>query len=692
MLHLAFALLLSFQEPGTLQTSFQVQKCLPEAHTCTFTGNPVIVTYQDVRIESNELTVNTETYDVTSPVEVPVIFTRLDERIEGDNLDLNIKTKAGTMQHVDGHVGMEYYFKAKDVRRLDDGRYILHEAVVTTCDRPSPGWSMESHSAYIIPGERMSASGSTFRLQGFPLFYFPYVAMPSVERERSTGFLIPSTSTSTTKGRSVREEFYWAINRSADALFTGEYFTSRGPAGQVTFRAVANQNSRLEVSSFFVKDKLGQGGNSARILNYSDLGPGLRGVADMNLVSSFLFRQIFEDGLSLISSPIEHSVAYLTRDQNALNYSVVYNRTGIFYQNQPTAVTAKSPAFEGILADKQIGTLPAYFTVDGGASGISRRDAAYNTDGLLGRFDLHPVLEIPAIRTSAFEWSHDIGVRETYYSSTIQGSAYNRFLLDYSTHLVAPQLERDFGSWRHVIEPTVDYRYVNGANQFRNTVVVDNADLLTNTNEVEYGITNRFFTTREVFSWRIAQEYFLDPEFRWGDPAGNAQRLCAADGSDGICLCERAAAVFAGGFEDAPGDQSEYVDGLTGRLRHRTASLRRRRYFRRGQSWDLFRQYLVLLPQQQQHPISQRSVSWQFCLRQRTEVRFQFRDECGIDIQHRVFQQSGTQVGYNWDCYGVSLDWMQFNLGPRIESRIRFAFSLKNIGTFGNLRRQDRIF
>ena len=38
-----------------------------------------------------------------------------------------------------------------------------------------------------------------------------------------------SDLTSTTKGRSLRESFYWAISRSADATFTGEYFTKRGP-------------------------------------------------------------------------------------------------------------------------------------------------------------------------------------------------------------------------------------------------------------------------------------------------------------------------------------------------------------------------------------------------------------------------------------------------------------------------------
>src|SRR5215831_1868253 len=266
MVYLAFALLLVFQEPRDLQVQFGEQKCMPNQQICTYTGN-VVVTYQDIRVESNSLSVNYDTYDVTS--EDHVKFTRTNETLEGENLNLNARTKAGTLQNVDGHVGPGYYFRAARIERFEDGRYILHDAIVTTCDKETPGWSMQSQRAYVIPGETVRASGSVFRLQGLPLFYFPYVVLPTIDRERSTGFLIPSTSTSTTKGRSVREEFYWAINRSADALFTGEYFTARGPAGQVTFRAVPNKDSHLEISSFFVKDKLGQGGKSARILNYT---------------------------------------------------------------------------------------------------------------------------------------------------------------------------------------------------------------------------------------------------------------------------------------------------------------------------------------------------------------------------------------------------------------------------------------
>jgi hypothetical protein len=62
------------------------------------------------------------------------------------------------------------------------------------------------------------------------------------------------------------------------------------------------------------------------------------------------------------------------------------------------------------------------------------------------------------------------------------------------------------------------------------------------------------------------------------------------------------------------------------------------------------------------------------------------------DIERSLFQGSVAQVGYNTDCYGLSFEMSQFNIGARVESRFRFAFTLKSIGSIGTLRRQERLF
>jgi hypothetical protein len=67
---------------------------------------------------------------------------------------------------------------------------------------------------------------------------------------------------------------------------------------------------------------------------------------------------------------------------------------------------------------------------------------------------------------------------------------------------VSPNLERVFDreflgrKWKHVIEPRATYRYVTGVDNFASILRFDERDILSNTNEVEYTIVNRFYAKR----------------------------------------------------------------------------------------------------------------------------------------------------------------------------------------------------
>jgi LPS-assembly protein len=697
MLNLAFLLLFLFQQPDEAQIVIEPggkQECAEGVEIiCTLTGG-VTITYQDVVVKADSITYNRTTTAVAA--DGHVTFTRGEERLEGQKLSLNLTKKNGTINNVSGFVGPGFYFTAGDVTRYEDGRYELRNATVTTCAGPSPGWSFTHGHVWIVPGKSISAGSTVFRLEGVPLFYLPYVLVPTEDRDRSTGFLMPSTSTSTAKGRSVRESFYYSINRSADATFTGEYFSKRGMSGEVSFRAVPNATSRLELSTFFVRDRRGQGGQSARILNYSDLGHGYRGVADMNVVSSFVFRQVFEEGFSLISSPIEQSLAFLTRNQPDYSYNFVYNRTGIFFTDQPTVVTRKWPAFEMTLPAKRVGNLPLYVSLATGAAGVSRRDASMKTDGFVGRFDVYPVLDIPLMKSSAMEWDHQVGLHETLYTDRkpVAGSdsSLKRSVLDYSTRLAGPELERSFGTWRHVFQPTAEYRYAKGANLYRQTIVVDETDLLTDTNEVEYAITNYIFTTREVFSWRVAQQYFFDPTFGGAIRPGIRNQFAPLVRLTGFAFADgtrRFSPIVSNMRLSTSPNTSTDLQIDYDSERHRFESAGISGGLNRGQAFGnvayFFRRNTAI-----QFPSNQ--LRGNFGYGNELKRGLSLALSAAYDVQRSVFQESVTQVGYNWECYGVNLEWMQRDLGARNESRIRFAFSLKNIGTFGNIRRQDRIF
>ena len=102
----------------------------------------------------------------------------------------------------------------------------------------------------------------------------------------------------------------------------------------------------------------------------------------------------------------------------------------------------------------------------------------------------------------------------------------NRQYVDFTLALDGWGLSKIYGpgrgAFKHLIEPLVRYRYTTGIDEFTETVLFDEHDAVANTNEVEFGLVNRFFvrqkssggsTTREWLSVKVAQKYFADPDF-----------------------------------------------------------------------------------------------------------------------------------------------------------------------------------
>jgi LPS-assembly protein len=62
------------------------------------------------------------------------------------------------------------------------------------------------------------------------------------------------------------------------------------------------------------------------------------------------------------------------------------------------------------------------------------------------------------------------------------------------------------------------------------------------------------------------------------------------------------------------------------------------------------------------------------------------------DYRIGSLQYVQSQVTYNTDCCGISVQYRRFNFNVRGENQFRVAFALSNIGSFGTLRQQERIF
>jgi len=72
-----------------------------------------------------------------------------------------------------------------------------------------------------------------------------------------------------------------------------------------------------------------------------------------------------------------------------------------------------------------------------------------------------------------------------------------------------------------------------------------------------------------------------------------------------------------------------------------------------------------------------------------------FSGAAGLDYNFakKITNQVVGQLGYNFGCFGLDVEFRRFDLGPlRRENQYRVALSLANVGTFGNLKRRERLY
>src|SRR5207237_4077444 len=80
-------------------------------------------------------------------------------------------------------------------------------------------------------------------VKGVPMFYLPILYYPIQKGQRATGFLLPTYGTSTVRGQSISNAFFWAINRSQDATFFHDWFTRTGTGEGSEYRYIAGLQS-----------------------------------------------------------------------------------------------------------------------------------------------------------------------------------------------------------------------------------------------------------------------------------------------------------------------------------------------------------------------------------------------------------------------------------------------------------------
>jgi LPS-assembly protein len=693
--------------------------------------------YQGMRLQADHLEFNNDTNEAVARGHV--IYDYQNEHIEADEGQLNIGTNKGTFQNVRGTIHLQrqpnplllitenpLYFEAKQVDRLSEDVYLVHHGWFTVCEPQDPTWQFYAPEAKVVLEKSVAAVNANYRVYRIPLFWLPYATAPAGDHIRQSGFLLPILGNSNSKGFTVGEAFYWAPKPWMDATIGFEDFSRRGPGQRANFRARPFENTSIQYKYYGVEDRgiptstpgvLEKEGGYTQSLEVQSLwSHGWRFVTDLNELSSLTFQLAFAGTYSeAINSEIRSSV-FLTNNFHGFSFNVDSQNDHGFLELVPAnSVILRSAPEVGFSSVEQAPwqNLPVYFSFSTFVGTVHRDDEFINTPNFVARTEFAPKVTIP------FHFGDWLGVttsatfRSTYYgdsfnsSGEVSGTGIRRNTGEFEVDLRPPTLERFFDRpltrrrYKHTIEPVITYRYVTGVNDFADFIRFDSNATITDTNQVEYGITQHLYLKQgddqpiDFLCWRLVQDHYFDPTFGGALVPGQRNVFEALDSITPFAFAATPrnwspivsdVTLTPGGRYDAESiiEYDPQLDKVTtiGTL------LKVKPYSEFYATIADFRLQGNPIVQPPSHQI--RGMVGYGDL-----VRKGFNISAGVsyDILTSTLLNQFVQVSYNGGCCGLSVEYGRFNLATvRSENQFRVGLILANIGTFGNLRRQEKIF
>ncbi len=369
------------------------------------------------------------------------------------------------------------------------------------------------------------------------------------------------------------------------------------------------------------------------------------------------------------------------------------------------------PEFRLSSRDRQItDKFPVWFSLDTSGGLLDRSQPLFQTRQFTPRLDFRPTITT-AIRWKQISLIPSFSIQETHYGESqkngqIISQNITRSAREFHVDLILPSLARTFNqkTWlgdklKHVIEPRASYHYVGGIDNFDRIIRFDELDLLSNTSEAEISLTNRLYAKRndqvfEVLSWQLTQARYFDPTFGGALQPGQRNVIASTIGLTPYTFLDgvprgTSPVVSIIRASPRPGFGVEWradYDPLRGEV------------VDSGLNADFhFSRYFISAGHNQVHTGQVLSPSAN-----------QFRGSLGFgndnrrgwnaafvtiyDYRQGRMQYAITQVTYNTDCCGFSVQYRRFSFGTRNENQFRLAFAVANIGSFGTMKKQERLF
>ena len=672
-----------------------------------------------------------------------VVFTSGGNRIAADRAEFNTKTRTGTFYRAWGTASLgpppengaedrsqfgtkeaDVYFYGETVEKVGPKKYRVTKGGFTTCVQPEPRWQLTSSSVTVNLDEYAILRNSLFRVKGIPVLYLPLFYYPVQEDDRATGFLLPSYGSSTIRGQSLSNAFFWAINRSQDATFMHDWFGRTGQGLGTEYRYTRGRGSDGYLRSYLLREGGAeyvqddgtttstperrsyevQGSVSQR------LGPYLRARGRADYFSDIEVQQTYNQNIYEASRRHRTYSGSLTGTFRGYSLVTSFDRRETFYGTSSSTVRGAAPGVDVRRSERPLFGSPVYFGVTGSYDRlvVRRKSETQQIDQGLSRVDVLPRFRVPFTRWPFLTINSSFGFRSTYWTESLNDSrdqisdGISRHYYEAEAQITGPVFNRIWtfpGSryaekLKHSVEPFFSVQRVSAFEQRDRIVLIDSIDsIFGGTTSLEYGIANRFYrkpagggASREILNASVRQTYYTTAEASQFD----RRYRSSFSGSAPSNFSPLALTVTAWPSERMTANfRAEYDTKLKGfHSLGADGTFEWSKWLRTTADWSQSR-FLTI-----NDTVSELTTLSHF-LNGSTEVRLKQNRFGGthtfnFDVKEKSFLQQRVMLYYNAQCCGFAVEYQHYDLNGLAfapvgqDRRFNVSVTLAGIGGFGN--------
>jgi LPS-assembly protein len=662
-----------------------------------------------------------------------VTFVSNTSRISAERMEYDTKKRTGVFYVAHGWAAIgerversmfgtqepDAQFTGKEIHKLGPQKYKVVQGAFSTCAQPTPRWQLVSREAVVNLDDYVLLKNTVLKVKNVPLFYAPIFYYPLEEDDRSTGFLIPMYGSSTLRGQTLSNAFFWAISRNQDATLEHDWYSKSGQQIGGEYRYVLQPGSQgtATVSLLNEKTQTTSGGTTTTtpgVRSYridggmtQNMGAGFRARANANYFSSIANEQKYQQDLARATQSHRQFGGNITGNWREYVLSGTMDRIDYFDTNTASnriTTTGGLPRISFSRGERPIGKSQIYFGTNTDFSSIVRRvtdDETTLSDQGLSRFEVAPTIRVPFTRWPFFTVNSSVTWRGTFWNESLNSlgtqvpESLKRQYFDFNAQFVGPVFTRIFNAnseggtkIKHIIQPVFGMQRVTGFDIFDSIVKLETSDFqVPGVFRFNYGLINRLYAkkdvARDVLSVSITQSRYSDSKAAALDPQyqNTFSTQTAVSKYSPLALVVRSSPNprVETNFRTEWTPNGGAFQSFAGSASINTTN------FQQGVIWA--QQRVVPLD-----PLLPPTVSVHY-LTSSTTLRSD-RNKVGgtyafsYDFHNTKYLQQRIFGYYNAQCCGILAEYQVFNLPsspiPQ-DKRFNISFTLAGIGTFSNL-------